>query len=248
MPRYIVVLVHPETAVNVGASCRAMKAMGIRELRLVPNPDGLRASPGADPEADIVRTAVHAADLWFDRREYPSLARLLADTDLSAAFTRRRGRGRKAASMVPEDFAALAAAFTGTVALVFGNEEHGLSTQDVSLCSAAVHIPTDPEFGSLNLSHAVQIAAAAVFRSAGSRTASPPRRRGLPREKTQALARRLAASMDVRGMVSPGRRDQVAEVLRDIFERAGLSAGEEKTLLALANRGRLPQSPDPPVY
>ena len=43
------------------------------------------------------------------------------------------------------------------VALVFGRERTGLDNQELQLCHAAVHIPSDPAFSSLNLAAAVQV-------------------------------------------------------------------------------------------
>jgi tRNA/rRNA methyltransferase len=43
------------------------------------------------------------------------------------------------------------------VALVFGNETVGLSNEEILHCQAAVTIPTNPEFSSLNLGSAVQV-------------------------------------------------------------------------------------------
>jgi len=45
----------------------------------------------------------------------------------------------------------------GEVAIVFGNETMGLSNDEVQRCQAAVSIPTNPEFTSLNLGSAVQV-------------------------------------------------------------------------------------------
>jgi len=43
------------------------------------------------------------------------------------------------------------------VALVFGRERTGLTNEELQLCHAAVHIPSDPAFSSLNLAAAVQV-------------------------------------------------------------------------------------------
>jgi tRNA (cytidine32/uridine32-2'-O)-methyltransferase len=42
---------------------------------------------------------------------------------------------------------------------VFGNERTGLENDELARCHAAVHIPTDPAFSSLNLAQAVQVLA-----------------------------------------------------------------------------------------
>ena len=45
------------------------------------------------------------------------------------------------------------------MALVFGNERTGLTNEELHRCHAAVHIPADPAFSSLNLAAAVQVLA-----------------------------------------------------------------------------------------
>jgi tRNA (cytidine32/uridine32-2'-O)-methyltransferase len=45
------------------------------------------------------------------------------------------------------------------VAIVFGREDRGLTNEELGLCNFHVHIPSDPEYSSLNLSQAVQILA-----------------------------------------------------------------------------------------
>jgi tRNA/rRNA methyltransferase len=48
---------------------------------------------------------------------------------------------------------------THRVAFVFGSERFGLSNEDVYRCHACLSIPTDPDYGSLNLGQAVQLIA-----------------------------------------------------------------------------------------
>ena len=45
------------------------------------------------------------------------------------------------------------------VALVFGRERTGLTNEELQLCHAAVHIPANPDYSSLNLAAAVQVLA-----------------------------------------------------------------------------------------
>jgi tRNA (cytidine32/uridine32-2'-O)-methyltransferase len=54
----------------------------------------------------------------------------------------------------------LAVANAGSeVALVFGRERTGLENDELQLCHAAVHIPANPDYSSLNLAAAVQVLA-----------------------------------------------------------------------------------------
>ena len=43
------------------------------------------------------------------------------------------------------------------IAFLFGNEKYGMTPQDMAECDVMLGIPTNPEFGSLNLATAVQI-------------------------------------------------------------------------------------------
>jgi tRNA (cytidine32/uridine32-2'-O)-methyltransferase len=54
---------------------------------------------------------------------------------------------------------AKAAEVDGEVAFVFGRERTGLTNEELQLCHLAVHIPSNPEFSSLNLAAAVQVLA-----------------------------------------------------------------------------------------
>ena len=157
LDRVDVVLARPEGALNVGACCRAMKSMGLRSLIL--------AAAREMRDDEVFTMALHARDVYERARRCDDLESALAGTVLSAGITRRRGAKRKWFSLLPEQLAERAAATaSGRVALVFGNERDGLSDEELARCTLACHIPSSPEFPSLNLSHAVQLTASAFWR------------------------------------------------------------------------------------
>jgi tRNA (cytidine32/uridine32-2'-O)-methyltransferase len=45
----------------------------------------------------------------------------------------------------------------GDVAIVFGRERTGLTNEELESCNGLVHIPTNPEYNSLNVAAAVQV-------------------------------------------------------------------------------------------
>ena len=45
----------------------------------------------------------------------------------------------------------------GDTAIVFGRERTGLTNEELDLCNGLVHIPTNPEYSSLNVAAAVQV-------------------------------------------------------------------------------------------
>jgi len=157
LSRVRVVLCRPEGALNVGAVCRAMKSMGFRDLYLV--------SPAQFDDEQVYRMAIHARDLYENAVVTDSLEDALKDTALSAGITRRRGAKRKWFSILPEELAEKSASLeSGITALVFGNERTGLDDNELNCCNIACHIPTSPDFPSLNLSHAVQIVTSVFYR------------------------------------------------------------------------------------
>lgn len=145
------VLVRTSLGGNVGASARAMLTMGLRRLILV--------APYNYPHPDATAFAAGAASVLDATIVVETLERALRDTHLViGASARRRGVAlpewspRQAASQ-----AAIAAAAGREVAFVFGNERTGLENEELKLCHAAVLIPANPDYSSLNLAQAVQV-------------------------------------------------------------------------------------------
>jgi TrmH family RNA methyltransferase len=224
-PLVKVVLVGPQDAKNVGAVCRAMKTMGLGSLCLV-------GSSELDLEAAAV-TAVHAADLLHRAALVDELSAALSDTVLAAGITRRRGKLRKYLSLTPEQLADRVASIdSGTVALVFGNEASGLSDEELALCQVAVHIPSSPDFPSLNLSHAVQVVAYQLFRELAER-AGTGRFRPIIRQRLEALVAQILSTLQEIGFFSQGSREEMGVFLRDILGRAALARREAERLAVI---------------
>ena len=157
----VIVLDRPEESRNIGAVCRAMANNSIHTLRIV----------GKKEDIDIERVhilAIHAGYIFDQACFYDSITEATSDCVFSAGTTRRRGQKRGGKLLLPEEFAdqaATATLNTGKVAVVFGNERTGLTDEEVAECTMGVMIPSSEEFGSLNLSHAVQIICYHLFRN-----------------------------------------------------------------------------------
>jgi tRNA (cytidine32/uridine32-2'-O)-methyltransferase len=147
------VLVRTSHPGNIGGAARAIRTMGYARLSLV--------APHAFPHAEASALAAGADDVLANARVVPDLPSALADCRLVLGATARR-RDVPMDELDPRAAAArvLAAARAGEeVALVFGNERIGLENEDIQRCHAAVLIPSDPAFPSLNLAQAVQVLA-----------------------------------------------------------------------------------------
>lgn len=145
-----VVLVHPTHPGNVGASARAMKTMGLTDLRVV-------GGCGATGEAAWANAA-NAADVLERGQCHDSLADAVAGTGLVLGLTARTRRRSAPPLGVREAGAvAVAEAARHPVALVFGREHAGLTNDELGYCHHAVHIPANPEYPAMNLAAAVQV-------------------------------------------------------------------------------------------
>jgi len=145
-----VVLCHTSHPGNIGAAARAMKTMGLNELVLV--------APLAWPSSEAEARATGAVDLLYAARVVDTLDEALAGCVLAAGMSARQ-RDLSHPPLTPRQAAPrlLAEAATAPVALVFGNETSGLSNAELDRCQMLVHIPTNPDFRSLNLAAAVQV-------------------------------------------------------------------------------------------
>jgi tRNA/rRNA methyltransferase len=114
------------------------------------------------------------------------------------------------------------------VAVLFGNEETGLTDDELALCHVAVTIPSSPDFPSLNLSHAVQVMCYAIFRaqSAGRLTPFSP----ISARAVDELVAVVTGSLLHIGFFTRVGPEQMAVFFKDILGRAGLSVSEARRL------------------
>lgn len=145
-----VILVNTSHPGNIGAAARALKNMGIPNLRLV------------DPEefpSDVARWRSASATDVLDRvKVFPDLEAAVADCGLVIGASARSRRmpwpmldPRQCGRQVAQD------AVDNKVALVFGREDKGLTNEELQLCHYHVQIPADPAYSSLNLAAAVMV-------------------------------------------------------------------------------------------
>src|SRR5438067_31790 len=130
-----VVLVRPRNPLNIGAAARAMSNFGFASLRLV-NP-----YPIAFREA---RSAVGASQILKNATEHATVADAVKDCGLVVGTTAVRHREVQQEIKTPAAATALIRKRLASyhVALLFGSEKTGLSTDDLSHCHWILRIPT----------------------------------------------------------------------------------------------------------
>jgi len=154
-----IVLVDTALPENIGSAARAMKTMGLSDLALV--------RPKLFPDQRANALAAGADDVLEQARVVDSLTAAIGDCVHAVGCTARL-RDISLPMFEPAEAAAtvLSQLPRGPVALVFGAERTGLTNEDLSRCDAAVHIPTEADFSSLNLAQAVQVLAYCIRNAA----------------------------------------------------------------------------------
>ncbi|MDG2155830.1 MAG: RNA methyltransferase [Gammaproteobacteria bacterium] len=147
------VLFQPSHPGNIGAAARAIKVMGYHDLVLV-KPEQQHPQPESRARAS------NARDVLLNARVTDTLAEAVADCGLVFGASARRRR-LNWPEYNPRQCAAEAvhAAAAKPVAIVFGNEQAGLTNDELNLCNGLVYIPSDAKYSSLNLASAVQVLA-----------------------------------------------------------------------------------------
>lgn len=164
-----VVLYEPQDPINIGATVRAMKNMGVSDLRLVrPVPYDLNR---------IEQVAHDTADVYRGIRHFDTVDGALADCVRVAAFV-GKPRAAKWARHTPRSVAEhfVGYATEGRVAYLFGREDHGLPRSALDHAHVTVTIPTTAH-ASLNLAQAVLVALYEIHLRAGDATRAMPRPR-----------------------------------------------------------------------
>jgi tRNA (cytidine32/uridine32-2'-O)-methyltransferase len=128
-----------------------MKNMGLSRLYLV--------QPEMFPHGDAIARAAGATDVLDGACVVDTLEEALVGCSVVLG-TSARDRRIPWPLLDPRECAQTSlhhAETGGEVALVFGREYAGLTNEELQRCNFHVHIPSDPEFGSLNLAAAVQV-------------------------------------------------------------------------------------------
>jgi TrmH family RNA methyltransferase len=226
----ILVLVNPQDIVNIASAVRVAKNFGIQRMRLV-NPevfDPYRIEGIAHNTADFV-AAIEIMD---------SLEAAIADCVFTAVLTARERaakrqvlRPREAAEALVERTAA------GSVAIVAGREDSGLTNAELDLCTALVTIPTDPTHRSLNLAQAVAIMAYESWIARGGENIplKPPRHQSDPAssEQLEQLFTDWTGALWAIDFFKTRRSESVMRSFREIVFRAELDGREASLLRAM---------------
>ena len=219
--RVRIVLVEPTHPGNVGASARAMKAMGLARMCLV--------APERIPSAEATARAAGADDVLHRASIVQSLDEAVADCGFVLGTTART-RHLEWPVIGPREGArrAVGHAVHAPVAVVFGRERSGLTNEEVDRCQALIRIPSEANFSSLNVAAAVQVVAYELRLAAlGKDTATvSPRARDVTSKDLEGLFRHLEETLVDIGYLDPAAPRLLMRRLRRLFGRASPDRAE----------------------
>ena len=229
MPANIrIVLVNTSHPGNIGAVARAMKNMCLQELHLV--------EPKIFPHADATARASGADDILTNARVYPTLDEAIAECRLVIG-TSARTRTIEWPQLDPSQCAdmVLSESKRHSVAILFGREHSGLTNSELDRCHFLVHIPTDPEFSSLNVAAAVQIIAYELLKASQQSVPNIPHRieQLTTMEETELFYTALeCVLLEIQFLdpQSPKHLKRLMRRLRRLFNRIRLSRNEMNIL------------------
>ena len=225
----VVVMYEPQNFINIAATIRAMKNMGVHRLRLIRSVpyDVVNLEGIAHQTMDVIEALQH-----FD-----SFSDAVADCVYVVGTTARR-RSAKIRLIDPKLTASelLDAAPEGNVALVFGREDSGLPNDVLDRVNATATIPTT-NHASLNLAQAALIFLYELHLAAAdaTREIAPPRKDAPPPtneevEKFFADASRSLAAIEFFKTRYP---EHIMRTLRSLTFRAAPDARELSLMRAM---------------
>jgi TrmH family RNA methyltransferase len=220
-----IVLVRPEGPANIGAVARVIRNTGLDQLVLV--------EPADWRTVECWRAAWGAHEILEEAAVEPTVESALRDATYVAAFS-----GHRKGPSPPLDVRQTAAEIGAlgdddTAALVFGPETAGLTHRELAACGRRVLIPSHPAQPSLNLSHAVMVAAYEVLR-ARARPAPGPRR-ATHGEKEAMLGLLRHGLLKIRALPEKN-TDSFYPDWEALFTRADLTPKEVRLLEHLARK------------
>jgi tRNA (cytidine32/uridine32-2'-O)-methyltransferase len=229
LERVRIVMVETTHPGNVGAAARAMKVMGLSDLRLV--------SPEQYPSAEATARASGAADVLENARVCASLDEALEGATLVVGTSARQRRipwpcitARQLAGQVASE------SDEAEIAILFGREARGLTNDELRRCNLHVTIPTEREYGVLNVSAAIQLICyelrQGVFGDEPDLPAARSRREAMPlpdvpwdeppatANETEQFLEHLERVMRATGFLHTDHAGQAMTRLRRLFLRA----------------------------
>src|SRR5450830_63101 len=259
------ILINTSHAGNVGAAARAMKTMGFTDMVLVAprwanvlrREETIQRASGAldvlknarivdtldealEGMTHLCATAMTPRDFGpptaTPREHFESLLKkerlTQSSRGLEADLAYKDGILTEASEPVQEPVAAPERG----MGFLFGCERFGMRNEDVYRCHVCVSIPSDPQFGSLNLGAAVQVIAYDWRLALGAYAVQPAATQSVLADASQVagMLAHLEQSLQAIGFLDPLAPKKLMPRLNQLFNRAAVTQEEIHILRGIA--------------
>jgi tRNA/rRNA methyltransferase len=237
-----IILIGTETNGNIGSVARAMKNFGFQKLILV--------NPEEDPFAyNVYGYAMHARDVldnatliktpkYKEKEELRMIKKTLSQFDVVIG-TSAKGVSYKNIKRIPVFLNELDLSNidkNSKIALVFGRESTGLSNEELNIMDFLIRIPTNPDYPTMNLSHAVAVTLSHIYLEMHSISHSqivPATKKD--KDHLLDLIRRVVKRIPIPSY----RNDRTFHAFRNLIGRSFLSKKEASLLFNFFNKTSL---------
>jgi tRNA/rRNA methyltransferase len=236
-----VVLVGSQEPMNVGSVARAMQNFGLSDLRLVAPEPRVERDLGLGPNSWAYRLAVHAEEILERALVVRTPLEALGGVQFVVGTTVRKREIYTGPVVTAREMAPLALhqAQKGKVAILFGRETAGLTTDELDLSQLIVRIPTAPKQPSLNLAQAVMVLCYELFVAAQEPALPPQGGHSLAsREALEALFADLGDWVLETGFSDLNRQPYAVRRFRRLLHKANLTPGEVQFLRGFLHQSR----------
>lgn len=229
-----IVLVNTSHPGNIGATARAMKNMGLSSLYLV--------EPKQYQSLEAIQRSAGALDILDNAVVVRDLNQALTGC-VWVAGTSARLRTIEWPIYEPAECIQQAKEYLdqGDIAIVFGRENSGLTNEEMEKCNALLHIPTNPEYNSLNLAAAVQVVCyecrLALVNEKTEKAKGKKHREDAVASADQldGMYQHLHDALETIGFFGTNNPDVVMRRLKGLFNRAGTTQREAGILRGICS-------------
>ena len=209
-----VTVVGAQTSGNLGAIVRSMANFGIKELFLI------------SPECEVITNeskarAMRSIKILENAKIISSLKEVGADYLVATSAKLGSGHNLKRVYLTPEQ---LSKQIDSNLhySIVLGREDKGLFNEELEQCDILVHIHTNKDYKTLNISHALAILLYELFKKREKLLHVANKR-----ERRAVLLRLKAASTNVK------KYDNFEEIFINLMNRAFIRKKEARALTGL---------------
>jgi TrmH family RNA methyltransferase len=225
-----VVLLKPQTSANIGFIARAMQNFDLSKLIII--------EPLCDyKDEEALKTSSHAKDILEKARikKYEYLSKLKQEFDLVIGSTSVLGTDYNIprTPLLAEEFSNKIS--KENIAIVFGNEAHGLSNEEISKCDFIVTIPSSKKYPALNISHAATIIFYELYKKLGKNKLNnhiTP----ITRKEKEVIMKKFENIINKLDFTTEQKKQTQIITWQKMFEKAMLSKRESFVILGLLKK------------